>query len=253
MKKNMKGGASGQGEEEGVQYLPVGEVLTSGILNGLGIKLDSKSIEDYNKLLHNPVALKKMESGLQNLTNVVVAPVFTNALNQMVEPLSEGIHKIEENVLNEAVSAIPVVGQGIEMGKYALGTGAAVLETANQVTNIAKDSVEQIQEAAEKLNPINKINNQINNQIESLENSIAIPINNKQIIGKAGGARILSRIQKSVKNFIGKSKKITHKNTNKKGSMKGGSYNKNKKRVLSQKGGQILSRINESLKTFNRM
>ena len=35
--------------------------------------------------------------------------------------------------------------------------------------------------------------------------------------------------------------------------MKGGTYNKNKKRVFSQKGGQILSRINESLKTFNRM
>ena len=51
MKKNMKGG--------GVKYYPIKEVLNGGILNALGIKLDQKSIENYDKLLHNPVALNK--------------------------------------------------------------------------------------------------------------------------------------------------------------------------------------------------
>lgn len=369
-----------------IKYYPIKEVLTSGLLNGLGIKFDSKSIENYDKLLHNPVALKQMETGVENLTNVVVVPVVNNALGQMVEPLSEGIHKVEENVLNEAVSAIPVVGQGIEMGKYALGTGSAVLETANEVTNIAKDSVEQIQEKAAELNPLNQINDQIetaqnavaetvalpietaqnaaaktvaipittvNNQVKSLntlpvktnnllspeekrkkesqeaiqkeaqekkiesekiekyrllreENEKQYEIKNKErneqnikqneivnnnyinalkqgqnptssftntlqtvpqdinsqqdnrvkVGNYGGGAKILSRIKKSVKQFMGKNefvnKKITKtsKNFN---NMKGGTYNKNKNNIISQKGGQILSRINDSLKTFNNI
>jgi len=268
----MKGGAAGQGEEGEVQYLPVGEVLTSGILNGLGIKLDTQSIENYDKLLHNPVALEKMESGLENLTNVVVAPVLDNAVNQMAEPVSEGIHKVEANVLNGVVSAIPVVSEVVNVTKSAASAASAGLDTFTEVTDITKDSLETIQDEAAKLNPINQINNEIESAQNDLVNTVALPIgkinntaireddrleNTDSIKRQRGGARILSRIQKSVKNFMGKSKKITHKNTNtkinKKRSMKGGTYNKNKKRVFSQKGGQILSRINESLKTFNRM
>lgn len=252
----MKGGRTT------VKYYPIKEVLNGGILNALGIKLDQKSIENYDKLLHNPVALKQMESGIENLTNVVIAPVVNNAIGQMVEPLSKGIHKIEDNVLNEAVSAIPVVGQGIEMGKYALGTGSAALETANELTNIAKDSIEQIQEKAAELNPLN----QINNQIESAQNAVAnnikekisipIPIPQSNALIQRGGA-ILSRIQNSVKDFTSINKNKTAKNV-KSNNMKGGLNQKKNKSLknliiqksLNQKGGKILSRIQQSIKEF---
>ena len=270
MKKNMKGGGPGQGEEGEVQYLPVGEVLTSGILNGLGIKLDTQSIENYDKLLHNPVALEKMESGLENLTNVVVAPVFDNALNQLTPTLNKNIDQLKKAAVEVPLTVIPGVPTVIAASE-ALTSG---LNTVTAVTTAATDSIQKIEDEAAKLNPINKINNQIESAQNAVVNTVAIPIgninntaldensigpiNNNQITGKSGGGRILSRIQKSVKNFMGKSKKNTHKNTNKqntnkKRSMKGGTYNKNKKRVFSQKGGQILSRINESLKIFNRM
>jgi hypothetical protein len=270
MKKNMKGGGPGQGEEGEVQYLPVGEVLTSGILNGLGIKLDAQSIENYDKLLHNPVALEKMESGLENLTNAVVAPVFDNALNQLTPTLNKNIDQLKKAAVEVPLTVIPGVPTIIAASE-ALTSG---LNTVTAVTTAATDSIQKIEDEAAKLNPINQINNQIESAQNAVVNTVAIPIGNinntsirdddrleniDNIKRQRGGARILSRIQKSVKNFMGKSKKITHKNTNtntntnKKRSMKGGTYNKNKKRVFSQKGGQILSRINESLKTFNRM
>jgi len=260
----MKGGAAGQGEEGEVQYLPVGEVLTSGILNGLGIKLDAQSIENYDKLLHNPVALEKMESGLENLTNVVVAPVFDNAITQLTPTLNKNIDQFKKAAVSVPLSVIPLVPTLIAASNAA----TAGLDTFTAASSALTDSIETVQDEAAKLNPINQLNNEIESAQNAVVNTVAIPIgkinntaireddrleNTDNIKRQRGGARILSRIQKSVKNFMGKSKKITHKNTNKKRSMKGGTYNKNKKRVFSQKGGQILSRINESLKTFNRM
>jgi hypothetical protein len=253
MKKNMKGGGPGQGEEGEVQYLPLGEVVVGSLLGGVGLNLDSKSIENYDKLLHDPVALEKMETGLENLTNIAT-PILSKTIDQMVEPVSEGIHKVEANVLNGTVSALPLVSEVVNVTKSAASATTAGLDTFTEVTDIAKDNIETFQDEAAKLNtvaiPIGKINNTAIREDDRLENTDSIK-------RQRGGARILSRIQKSVKNFMGKSKKNTHKNThkntNKKRSMKGGTYNKNNKRVLSQKGGKILSRINESLKIFNRM
>jgi prophage DNA circulation protein len=103
---------------------------------------------------------------------------------------------------------------------------------------------------------------------ENLESVLNIPPEEKPVLGKGniiGGAKILSRIQKSVKQFMGKNnefinkkfinKKIIDKNpekTSKNTTMKGG-YNKNENNIISQKGGQILSRIHKSLETFNNI
>ena len=259
MKKNIKSGA--------VKYYPIGEVISGSILNALGVKLDPKSIENYDNLLHNPVALEKMKSGLENLTNKVVTPVVNNAVNQMAQPVSEGIHKAEASLLNAGVSVIPLVGDIVNTGKSLTNAANAGLETFTAVTDITKSGIEQIQEQAAELNQLNQLNklNEFNNKVASAQNVAAKNINNKvasaqnvaaipknnSFVGRRGGA-ILSRIKKSVKQFIGKKRTKTAKNINI--NIKGRySKNKNKKNIISQKGGQILSRINESLKTFNNM
>ena len=105
--------------------------------------------------------------------------------------------------------------------------------------------------------PINQLNSQIIDGQNAINNSVIYqPINqlkSSQIVG--GGSKILSRIQKSVQEFtntnhnqnqIYKNKKTkTMKNYK---SMKGGL---NLKLNLKQKGGQILSRINDSIQAFN--
>jgi hypothetical protein len=267
MKKNMKGGVGpvqvqdNQQVQEGVQYLSVGDLATAAAINTVGLKVDDKSIENLLKFTNNPVAVEKVRDIALKVTNEIAAPVLSSAITQMVEPVNEATNKIKDNVLNIGITSVPIIGPGLEDAQLLLKTGSDVLDVTNKGLNVFSNSIQKIQDEAEKLDPMNQLNNQIeslaipinNNQVESL----AIPINNNQVSAAAGGGRILSRIQKSVKNFMGKSKKITHKNTNtkinKKRSMKGGTYNKNKKRVFSQKGGQILSRINESLRTFNRM
>jgi hypothetical protein len=251
-----------------VKYYPLKEVFSGGILNALGIKLDAKSIENYDKLLHNQVALQKIKSGLNNLTNVVVAPVVNNAVSQMEQPISDGIHKSEAALLNAGVSIIPGVSEVVNTTKSLSNAATAGLDTFTAVTDIATQGIEQIQEQAAELNPIN----QINNKIESAQTAVAENINNKvesaaqninnkvasaqtaavQKVLAGGSAKILSRIRKSVKQFMGKKRTNTAKNV----IMKGGTYNnsnKNKNSIISQKGGQILSRIHKSLETFNNI
>ena len=207
MKKNMKGGVGpvqvqdNQQVQEGVQYLSVGDLATAAAINTVGLKVDDKSIENLLKFTNNPVAVEKVRDIALKVTNEIAAPVLSSAITQMVEPVNEATNKIKDNVLNIGITSVPIIGPGLEDAQLLLKTGSEVLDVTNKGLNVFSNSIQKIQDEAEKLHPIN----QLNNQIESL----SIPINNNQVSAAAGGGRILSRIQKSVKNFMGKSKKNT--------------------------------------------
>jgi hypothetical protein len=249
MKKNMKGGGDPDPVQvqEGVQYLSLGDVVTGAVIDGVGLKVDPESIENLRKFTNNPVAVEQVKDSVLEVTNEIIAPAFSNTIDQLTPKLNQNIDQLKKAAVSVPLSAIPFVPTLIATSNAA----TAGLDTFTTASTALKDTIENVQDKLESTQ--NAVVNKVALPIESLENSMAI---SKPFNG-TGGGRILSRIQKSVKNFMGKSKKITHKNTNtkinKKRSMKGGTYNKNKKRVFSQKGGQILSRINESLKIFNRM
>jgi hypothetical protein len=139
----------------------------------------------------------------------------------------------------------------------------AVAEKIQSTENAVAENLQLAQNTI--TTPIKSAQNAVAENLQSVLNT---PPEENPISGKrniTGGAKILSRIQKSVKQFMGKNneftnkefinKKIIDKNpekTSKNTTMKVG-YNKNQNNIISQKGGQILSRINESLKSFNKM
>jgi hypothetical protein len=265
MKKNIKGGR--------IKNVSIGEVIVSSLINKLGIKLDEKSIENFNNLMNNNVLLEKLKSGLKKFTNEVIVPSANIAVKQMEKPVNDGINKTKAAALNIPVSIIPGISEVFNTTKALSNTATAGLNTATAVAKIATNSIEQVnKKITGNINTgqnavagnLNAGQNTAEGQVNAAQNDV--PVETAQNAKLRGGGAVISRIKKSVKNFMGKNKESDNKESDNKEStnkkikktsknitMKGGTYNKNKNNIISQKGGQILSRINESLKTFNNI
>lgn len=259
------------------------DVIYYNFFKKFGLNFDQKSLQQYHDAINDPKVLNVIQEDVKKLANVL-DPVIQVTSDKIVTAWSAAVKKMQSNGLKTIVGALPVVGQVIDEVDNINRTINSGLEGINSVTGIVSHEVKKVGDTFEELNPIPNASNivsgklesaqnavantvvapiqNLNNKVESAQNAVSntIPVleetNNSRLA--AGGARILSRIKKSVKNFMDKknaNKKIINKKlvkTSKNINMKGG-YNKNQNNIISQKGGQILSRIHKSLETFNKM
>jgi hypothetical protein len=194
--------------------------------------------------LVNTVAgpIEKINEQREIAENAVAGQILS-AQNTLAAP----IEKINEQ---REIAENAVAGQLLS----AQNTLAAPIEKINEQTELAQNAVAgQLLSAQNTLAaPIEKINKQteLAQNTISKKNSIPEEINNSNNKRPklSGGGAILSRIQKSVKNFMGKKNESINKEFIDKKKTK-----TSKNIIISQKGGQILSRIHKSLETFNNI
>ena len=239
------------------------ELAVFGILNKLGIQVNPKSIKDFHDAMNNPKVINSITKDVGKLTNIV-NPLIQGTTDKIIAAESQAIKQIEQNGLKTIVGAIPVVGQVIDEVDNVNRTINSGLKGVNAVTGIVTDVIDDANYAFRESNPVNKsnskiidgqrhIDNSINNSINNSVNYQVNKLNSNQMVG--GVRKILSRIQKSVQEFTNTNQnQIQNQNQNQKNkktktmknykSMKGGLN-------LKQKGGQILSRVNNSIKAFN--
>jgi hypothetical protein len=236
-----------------------------------GLSFDQKSLQQYHDAINDPQVLNVIHEDVKKLANVI-DPVIQVTTDKIVTAWSKAVKQIQANGLKTVVGAIPVVGQVIDEVDNVNRTINSGLAGVNAVTGIVSNEVQKVEKTFNDLNPIN----QATAGIQSAQNAVAkrqndiinqnflnLPDYNKNAAARvsaarvrAGGGAILSRIQKSVKDFTTINKNKTAKNVNF-NNMKGGLKQKQKslknliiQKSLNQKGGKILSRIQQSIKEF---
>jgi hypothetical protein len=232
-----------------------------------GLSFDQKSLQQYHDAINDPQVLNIIHGDVKKLANVI-DPVIQVTTDKIVTAWSKAVKQIQANGLKTVVGAIPVVGQVIDEVDNVNRTINSGLAGVNAVTGIVSNEVQKVEKTFNDLNPIN----QATAGIQSAQNAVAktqndinqnflnLPDYNKNAAARvrAGGGAILSRIQKSVKDFTSINKNKTAKNV-KSNNMKGGLKQNQKQKSLknliiqkslNQKGGKILSRIQQSIKEF---
>jgi hypothetical protein len=226
-------------------------ILVGNLLHIMGISVN-QTVDELNNILNNEESVKQLKQNISKFVNIA-DPLIDTTINKIIQKWNDSIKKMGQNLSMSIVQVIPILGQVIgEINSIQL-IFSNFLDIFKSTGDILKNTLNTASDEFAKTLPENPINLP---QIDMPHQRIVV-----------GGAKILSRIRKSVKQFMGKkneftnkefiNKKIINKNLTKKSkninNMKGGTYNKNKNYIISQKGGQILSRINESLKSFNKM
>ena len=224
-------------------------VLVGNLLHIMGINVN-QTVDDLNNILNNEKSVEQLKQNISKFVNIA-DPLVDETINKIIQKWNDSIKKMGQNLSMSIIQIIPILGQVIgEINSIQL-IFSNILDMFKSTGDILKNTLNSASNEFAKTLP--------QNPIKLPENPIKLPQNQE------GGAKILSRIRRSVKQFMGKkneftnkefiNKKIVDKKITKKTkniNMKGG-YNKNKNNIISQKGGQILSRIHKSLETFNNV
>lgn len=250
------------------------DIIFGNFFSKVGLKFDQQHLQDYHDAINNPVVYSQIQEDIQQLANAV-NPTIQSTSDKIAEAWNKSLHHIQQNGLKTFVGAIPVVGQVIDEVDNVNRTINSGLSGINAITNIASDELQEIENKFKSLNPVNQlaekvetaqnaaqnaaqnvvqekllpiaskigegqaqINSQINkvNQAKTDATNLFVPESNLQ----TGGAKILSRIQKSVKEFVNQSQSKSKKSKK----------SKKKLNIPKNKTNKILSRIKESVKEF---
>jgi hypothetical protein len=241
------------------------DIIFGNFFSKVGLKFDQQHLQDYHDAINNPAVYSQIQQDVQQLANAV-NPTIQATSDKIAEAWNKSLHNIQQNGLKTLVSAIPVVGQVIDEVDNVNRTINSGLSGVNAITNIASEELQEIENKFKSLNPVNQlaekvetaqnaaqekllpiaskigeVQTQINkvNQAKIDANNFLVPESNLQ----TGGAKVLSRIQKSVKEFVSQSQSKKGKKSKKK-------PNKLKNNNKNNKTNKILSRIKESVKEF---
>ena len=253
------------------------DLLYYNFFSKFGIDFDEKHLQNYHNAINNPKVYNEIQQDVQKLANIV-NPSIQVTTDKIAHAWSESLQQVQQNGLKTAVGAIPVVGQVIDEVDNVNKTFNSALEGVNAITNIASDEVQKIENKFNKLNPVNQLAEKVVTAQNAAQEKIGetlSPVTSKIVAAQdavnskideniddmvttnnsnkiRGGAKILSRIQKSVKEFMGhshsesKKGKLAKKNLGKKG--------KTSKRFIpiikNKKTNKILYRIKQSVKEF---
>ena len=207
-----------------------------------GLSFDQKSLQQYHDAINEPQVLNIIHGDVKKLANVI-DPVIQVTTDKIVTAWSKAVKQIQANGLKTVVGAIPVVGQVIDEVDNVNRTINSGLAGVNAVTGIVSNEVQKVEKTFNDLNPIIQATAGIQsaqNAVAKTQNAVAktqndinqnflnLPDYNKNAAARvsaarvrAGGGAILSRIQKSVKDFTSINKNKTAKNV-KSNNMKGG-------------------------------
>lgn len=255
------------------------DLLYYNFFSKFGIDFDEEHLQNYHNAINNPKIYNEIQQDVQKLANIV-NPSIQATTDKIAHAWSESLQQIQQNGFKTAIGAIPVVGQVIDEVDNVNKTFNSALEGVNAITSIASDEVQKIEEKFNKLNPVNQLaekvvtaqnaaqerigesllpvtskivaaQDAVNSKIDKNIDNMVIA-NNFNKAGIGGGSKILSRIQKSVKEFMGNSHseskkgKPAKKNLSKKG--------KTSKRFIpiikNKKTNKVLYRIKQSVKEF---
>jgi hypothetical protein len=258
------------------------DLLYYNFFSKFGIDFDEKHLQNYHNAINNPKVYNEIQQDVQKLANIV-NPSIQATTDKIANAWSDSLQQVQQNGLKTAVGAIPVVGQVIDEVDNVNKTFNSALQGVNAVTSIASDEVQKIEEKFNKLNPVNQLSEKVvtaqnaaqakigetlspvtskivaaqdavNSKIDENIDNMVIS-NNFNKAGVGGGSKILSRIQKSVKEFMGhshsesKKGKLAKKNLGKKG--------KTAKRFIpiikNKKTNKVLYRIKQSVKEFSNV
>ena len=272
-----------ESKEQTEQQQPVNQTITLrdllyyNFFSKFGLDFDEEHLQNYHKAINTPEIYNEIQQDIQKLANIVT-PSIQATTDQIAHAWSESLHDVQQNGLKTAVGAIPVVGQVIDEFDNINKTVNSGLQGINSITTIASDELQKIESKFNKLNPANQlaekvgalqdviqekagqvltplveaqdaVNTQINKAQQKIGESLIRPM-----VQQTGGAKILSRIQKSVKEFVGHSQskkgKTSKKNINKK-TNKIPHVIKNK--TKNKKTNKILSRIKQSISEFSNL
>jgi hypothetical protein len=249
------------------------DIIFGNFFSKVGLKFDQQHLQDYHDAINNPVVYSQIQEDIQQLANAV-NPTIQATSDKIAKAWNKSLHSIQQNGLKTLVGAIPVVGQVIDEVDNVNRTINSGLSGINSITNIASDELQEIENKFKSLNPVNQLaekvgeaQNAAQNAAQNVVQEKLLPITSK--IGKTqaqinkvnqakidannflvpesnlqtGGAKVLSRIQKSVKEFVNQSQSKSKKGKKSKKSKK-------KLNIPKNKTNKILSRIKESVKEF---
>ena len=249
------------------------DIIFGNFFSKVGLKFDQQHLQDYHDAINNPVVYIQIQEDIQQLANAV-NPTIQATSDKIAEAWNKSLHSIQQNGLKTLVGAIPVVGQIIDEVDNVNRTINSGLSGVNAITSIASDELQEIENKFKSLNPVNQLaekvvtaQNAAQNVVQNVVQEKLLPIASKIGEGQAqinevnqakidatnlfvpesnlqtGGAKILSRIQKSVKEFVNQSQSKSKKGKKSKKSKK-------KLNIPKNKTNKILSRIKESVKEF---
>ena len=253
------------------------DLLYYNFFSKFGIDFDEKHLKNYHDAINNPTVYNEIQQDVQKLSNIV-NPSIEVTTDKIAHAWSDSLHEVEKDGLKTAVGAIPVVGQVIDEADNVNKTVNSALTGVNAITNITSGEIQKIEEKFNKLNPENQLAEQVEHAQDAAQAKVGetlspvtsqiaetqdaaqakigeniddmVTINNDNKAGVGGGSKILSRIQKSVKEFMGYSQNKKNKSVKK----HLGKKSKTSKRfipiVKNKKTHKILYRIKQSVKEF---